>query len=80
MSCSIENKDVLTVSGDLSKSAQVNLTFFNPDMKEIREANYVKEKFSHIIGKELYSKDAGEWRINVKVNGEFQGILKFRVN
>ena len=80
MSCSIENKDVLTVSGDLSNSAQINLTLLNPDMKKIQDVTFVKKKFSHTIGKELYSKDAGEWRINVKVNGEFQGILKFRVN
>jgi len=80
MSCSIENKDVLTVSGDLSKSAQINLTLLNPDMKKIQDVTFVKEKFSHIIGKELYSKDAGEWRINVIVSGKLQGILKFIAN
>ena len=77
MSCSIENKDVLTVSGDLSKSAQVNLTLLNPDMKKIQDVTFVKKEFSHIIGKELYSKDAGEWRINVIVSGKLQGVLKF---
>ena len=80
MSCSIENKDVLTVSGDLSKSAQDNLTFFNPDMKKIQEVTFVKKEFSQIIGKELYSKDAGEWRINVIVSGKLQGVLKFIAN
>ena len=80
MSCSIENKDVLTVSGDLSKSAQINLTLLNPDMKKIQEVTFVKKEFSHIIGKELYSKDAGEWRINVIVNGKDQGILMFMKN
>jgi hypothetical protein len=80
MSCSIENKDVLTVSGDLSKSAQVHLTLLNPDMKKIQEVTFVKKEFSHIIGKELYSKDAGEWRINVIVNGKDQGILMFMKN
>ena len=77
MSCSIENKDVLTVSGDLSKSAQINLTLLNPDMKKIQEVTFVKKEFSHIIGKELYSKDAGKWRINVIVNGKLQGVLEF---
>ena len=80
MSCSIENKDVLTVSGDLSKSAQINLTLLNPDMKKIQDVTFVKKEFSHIIGKELYSKDAGKWRINVIVNGKLHGILKFMVN
>ena len=80
MSCSIENKDVLTVSGDLSKSAQINLTLLNPDMKKIQDVTFVKKEFSHIIGKELYSKDAGEWRINVIVSGKLQGVLKFIAN
>ena len=79
-SCSIENKDVLTVSGDLSKSAQINLTLLNPDMKKIQDVTFVKKEFSHIIGKELYSKDAGEWRINVIVSGKLQDPLKFIVN
>ena len=79
-SCSIENKDVLTVSGDLSKSAQINLTLLNPDMKKIQDVTFVKKEFSHTIGKELYSKDAGEWRINVIVDGKLQGILKFIAN
>ena len=79
MSCSIENKDVLTVSGDLSKSAQINLTLLNPDMKKIQDVTFVKKEFSHIIGKELYSKDAGKWRINVIVSGKLQGALKFMV-
>ena len=80
MSCSIENKDVLTVSGDLSKSAQINLTLLNPDMKKIQDVTFVKKEFSHIIGEELYSKDDGKWRINVIVGGKLQGVLKFIAN
>ena len=80
MSCSIENKDVLTVSGELSQSSQINLTLLNPDMKKIQDVTFVKKEFSHIIGKELYVKDAGEWRINVTVSGKIHGALKFMVN
>jgi hypothetical protein len=49
-------------------------------MKKIQEVTFVKKEFSHIIGKELYVKDAGEWTINVIVNGKPQGILKFIAN
>ena len=78
--CPIKDKNVLTVSGNLSKSAQVHLTLLNPNMKKIQDVTFVKKEFSHIIGKELYSKDAGEWRINVIVSGKLQGILKFIAN
>ena len=75
--CPIKDKKMLTVSGDLSKSAQVHLTLLNPNMKKIQDVTFVKKEFSHTIGKELYSKDAGEWRINVIVSGKLQGVLKF---
>ena len=78
MSCSIENKDVLTVSGDLSKSAQINLTLLNPDMKKIQDVTFVKKEFSHTIGKELYSKDDGQWRINVIIDGP--NTVKLSIN
>ena len=75
--CPIKDKDVLTVSGDLSKSAQVNLALLSPDMKKIQDVTFVKKEFSHIIGQELYGKDAGQWRINIIIDGKLQGILKF---
>ena len=40
MSCSIENKDVLTVSGDLSKSAQVNLALLVTQCWKLVGAKY----------------------------------------
>jgi hypothetical protein len=49
-------------------------------MKKIQDVTFVKKEFSHIIGKELYVKDAGEWRINVTVSGKIHGALKFMVN
>ena len=75
--CPIKDNDVLTVSGDLSKSAQVNLALLSPDMEKIQDVTFVKKEFSHIIGQELYGKDAGQWRINIIIDGKLQGILKF---
>ena len=79
MSCTIKNKEMLTVSGELSQSSQINLTLLNPDMKKIQDVTFVKKEFSHTIGEELYSKDDGKWRINVIVGGKLQGALKFMV-
>ena len=75
-----ECKKVLTVSGNLNESAQVHLTFLNPDKKPVHGTTFVTNEINYPIGKDLYDKQAGIWSIRVTVNGVPQGILEFIKN
>ena len=79
--CKEMGKDVLTVSGELHKSAQVNLTLFNPDLKKIEpDYTFVSKKFSRVIEQDVYENDYGKWRIKITINGEYRGdVLYFDI-
>ena len=79
--CKEMGKDVLTVSGELDKSAQVNLTLFNPDIIKIEpDYTFVSKKFSRVIEQDVYENDYGKWRIKITINGEYRGdVLYFDI-
>ena len=75
-----ECKNVLTVSGNLNESAQVHLTFLNPDKKPVYGKTILKNEINYQIEKELHAKMTENGSIRVTVNGVPQGMLEFMQN
>ena len=75
-----ECKNVLTVSGNLNESAQVHLTFLNPDKKPVHGTTFVTNEINYQIEKKIHAKMTENGSIRVTVNGVPQGILEFMQN
>ena len=64
----------------MNESAQVHLTFLNPDKKPVHGTTFVTNEINYQIEKELHAKMTENGSIRVTVNGDPQGTLEFIKN